>query len=395
MERNEIEAAFAQLLADETDEDKRMALLRRVRLQAMNQAPEEAFEPPIRTLRQYLEDPIEVPPELVEPFVVVRGGMTCTIGRAGKGKTVMNLNRLLRWSAGVPWLPTWKDAEGAIPLSPTKPLKTLIIENEGAGGLFHRQVGIMLHAEGQLSEEERELARENLLVWGDGGYAGMKLDDPAKLDSVRRGCEKWQPDVLFIEPFRGLWNGEENSATDMAGVVDALMEIGADFKCAILLAHHERKSGVGEDGEKMSAGRGSTVLEGAVTVMENFESILGGRQRELSWSKSRHAVAPNPARLEWVPDAWWYNHVPTTMIDEAVMAVLKESDDPLSVTELQEATDESKKTLRETTKRLKDTGRLRQHPAIQLPGGMGTTGPRYSLAGSDVTPDPGTGGAPL
>jgi hypothetical protein len=319
---------FVQKLAG-LDESKRAALIQRALAKAADFTPEEHFEAPIRTLGKYLDDPIEVPPELVQPFILVRGGLSCTIGRAGKGKTVMNLNRMLRWSAGKPLFDGWTDHDGNTMLMPTQPLRILIIENEGAGGLFHRQVGIMLNAEGFLTDEDRKLAKENVLVWGDGGYSGLKLDDPAKLDLVRTGCEKWKPDVVFVEPFRGLWHGEENSATDMAVVVDNLVEIASDYKCAAVLAHHERKSGVGEDGEKMSAGRGSTVLEGAVTVMENFESAKGGDQRELSWSKSRHGKAPNAVRMEWVADAWWYQWVPTSNMEEGIIEALRgNADEP-------------------------------------------------------------------
>lgn len=369
---------FIRHFASITDEAERARLLARVKMEAVNIAPEEAFEPPIRTLGQYLSDPILVPPELVSPYIVVRGGLSCTIGRAGKGKTVMNLNRMLRWGAGLPMFDGWHDSEGAPLLAPSAPLRILIIENEGAGGLFHRQVGIMLHAEGFLDDEARKQAKENILVWGDGGYAGMKFDDPAKLDGVRRGCEKWKPDILFVEPFRGLWSGEENSSTDMSAVVDALMDIGADYNCGLMLAHHERKSGVGEDGEKMSAGRGSTVLEGAVTVMENFESVKGGEYRELTWSKSRHGKAPNPVRMAWVPDAWWYTWVPASDMEEAVIEALRDNaDEPMNLSGLAEALDEKVAKLRPVAKKLADEGRIKKMPSVSGQGG--STGIRYRL----------------
>lgn len=373
---------FARFLAGITDEAQRERTLAKVKMLAVNQAPEEAFEPPIRTLGEYLDSPIEVPPVLVEPYLVVRGGVGCTIGRAGKGKTVMNLNRLLRWSAGKPMFDGWTDGDGNPMLAPSEPLRCLIIENEGAGGLFHRQVGIMLNAQAYLTDEDRELAKENVLIWGDGGYSGLKLDDPAKLDGVRRGCEKWEPDVVFVEPFRGLWHGEENSATEMAVVADALVELAADYQCAVLVSHHERKSGVGDDGEKMSAGRGSTVLEGVVTVMENFESVKGGEFRELTWSKSRHAKAPNPVRMEWDPEAWWYKWCPSSDIEEAVISALRgNASEPMNVAALSDALEEKPAKLRPVLGRLADSGKIKKMPSIA--GQHGTTGNRYRLPTED------------
>ena len=372
---------FAALLSRE-DEAGRARLMAQAKLLAMQEAPAEAFEPPIKTLGDYLATEIPVPPILVEPFIVVRGGLTCTIGRAGKGKTVMNLNRILKWSAGKPMFDGWKDAEGAAMLSPSDPLKVLVIENEGAGGLFHRQIGIMLNASEFMDDEAKALAEENVLIWGDGGYSNLKLDDPVKLGHVREGIEKHEPDIVFVEPFRGLWQGEENSATDMAVVVDNLVAIAAEYKCGVMLAHHERKSGVGEDGEKMSAGRGSTVLEGAVTVMENFESVKGGDFRELTWSKSRHGKAPNPVRMEWVPDAWWYKWVPQGAVEEAILSALRESPDALTVSQLQEITDEKATKLRTMLNNMVKDGKLKR--GKNHSDGNGSTGATYRLSSEDT-----------
>lgn len=374
---------FAAYLAGLTNPDDRKRALSQVKLLAAQAAPEEAFEAPIRTLGKYLDDPVEVPPVLVEPFIVVRGGVNGTIGRAGKGKTVMGLNRLLRWSAGLPMFDGWCDSDGNPLLMPTQPLKCLIVENEGAGGLFHRQVGIMLNAEGYLDDEARKQAKENIFVWGDGGYSGLKLDDVDKLNLLRKGVEKWEPDIIFIEPFRGLWNGEENSSTDMAKVVDALVEVAADYKCAVQISHHERKSGVGEDGEKMSAGRGSTVLEGIVTVMENFESVKGGDFRELTFSKSRHARAPLPVRMEWDHENWWYKWVPDTRIEQSIMEALAgNSDEPMTVAMLCEELDEkSRDKIRKVANALVKDGKIKASASTN--DGSGSSGKRYRLPTSE------------
>src|SRR5436305_10905907 len=89
-----------------------------------------------------------------------------------------------------------------------------------------------------LSDDDRQLIRENIYVWGDGGYSGLKLDNPASLATVRAGVEKCKPDIVFIEPMRSLWRGEENSSTDMAVVVDNLVGMATDYGCAVILSHH-------------------------------------------------------------------------------------------------------------------------------------------------------------
>lgn len=362
--------------------EQQKALIARARLQALNNTPAEAFEPPIRTLGQYLADPIEVPPELVAPYMVVVGGITVTIGRAGKGKTVMNLNRIFKWSCGRPLFDDWKDRDGEHYLKPMKPLRTLVIENEGAGGLFHRQVGIMLNAEGYLTDEQRELVKENVLIWGDGGYSNLKLDDPVRIKQVKDGCEKWKPDIVFVEPFRGLWTGEENSSTDMAVVVDALSEIANEHQVGIMLAHHEKKGGDVEDA--MSKARGSTVLEGVVAVMDNFEAVAGGEYRELSVSKSRHGAAPPPVRMLWDAEAWWYRHVPTSQVDDSIITALQDNaDNPMSVKDFMVATEEKEGALRKRLEAMCKDNRLKKIPSRS--DGTGSTGVHYRLPSGEAT----------
>jgi hypothetical protein len=374
-------AALAAHLASIGDPDEVNKYLRQARMLAAAQADAGVFEPPIRTLADYLAAPIEVPPVLIHPIMCVRGGLNVTVGRAGKGKTVMNLNRMLRWSAGLPMFDDWHDHEGNPLLYPDQPLKVLIVENEGAAGMFHRQIGLMLNCSEYLDDKARGLAQENTLIWGEGGYSHLKLDDPQRLQQLRAGIEKWKPDMVFIEPFRSLWSGEENSSTEMNVVVDALVGIAVDFDCGVWAAHHEKKGGHGED-DKMSAARGSSVLEGIVTLMEHFESAKGGDQRELLWSKSRYEVPPPPVRMEWDHEAKWYNYVPASDLEDRLIAALMENaDEPMTVRELSEATDEPQTRIRKPLKALVDDAKLKKMGSVST--AEGSTGARYRLPSRD------------
>lgn len=371
---------FAQFLAGlGQDASARESAIARVKLMAMNAADPEAFEAPITTLKEYLARPIPVPPILVEPAIVVRGGITCTVGRAGFGKTQFNLNRLLKFAAGKPLFDDVRTPDDQPVLSPTQPLKTLVIENEGSPGMFHKQIGIMLNAPGYLTKEERELVMENILIWGDGGYSGLKLDDPAALNTVRAGCEKWTPDIVFIEPFRGLWQGDENSSTDMAVVADALSAIATDYDCGVILTHHEKKGGSGED-DKMSSARGSTVLEGVVTTMENHEKAKGGDFREVSWSKLRYGggVKLLPVRMEWQSKDNWYRHVALEETQQALLDVLAENEDGLTIKDMMQETDEAEHIIRKHMKELVEADKVKTM-ASSFSGG-GSSGKRYRLA---------------
>lgn len=357
---------FSQLLAA-ADEGGRNALLARAKLMAMNAAAPEAFEAPIITLGEYLASDIPVPPILVEPGLVVRGGISCLIGRSGRGKTQYSLNRSLRWSCGQPMFDGIKTNDDRVVLGPSHPLRILVIENEGAPGLFHQQMTTMVNAEGYLTDSDRHMVKENVLIWGDGGYSGLKLDDGGHLNNVRSGCEKWEPDIVFIEPFRGLWTGDENSATEMSKIADALSGIAADYNCGVVLTHHERKSGTGEDGEKMSAGRGSTVLEGVVATMENFDAAVGGDYRDWSVSKLRYGggVPVLPVRMEWQSQAFWYKHIPMEESEQAILdAMAEQPDDPITVKELSKETSETESRVRAIIKDLEKAGKVKKMPSM-------------------------------
>ena len=375
--------AFVQHLAGIKDPSEVERLLASTKLRAVNIVPEENLEPPVRTLEEYLASDIAIPPVLIGPAMCVRGGLNATIGRSGKGKTVFSLNRSLRWACGRPLFDTWVDKDGDPHMTPVdyEPLKVMVVENEGAAGMFHRTMGTMVHAEGYLTADERKLVKENVLIWGEGGYSGLKLDDPARTQELRRGVEKWQPDIVFIEPFRSLWKGEENSATEMSVVVDNLIGIAADYNCGVWISHHEKKGGSGED-DKMSAARGSTVLENFVTIMEHFEPAKGGDFREVSWSKSRYEVAPNPVRLEWNAAAWWYNHVPADAIQEAIVLALRtNADEPMTIKELAEELREPENKVRKECAAMADQGKLKVYKSVS--DGFGSTGKRYALPVED------------
>ncbi len=377
----EVTDAFVDYLASLTNEKDRRSVLAQVNLRASAKAPEEAFTPDVRSLRDYLNTPILVPPSLVWPTIAVRGEITTTLGRAGKGKTTLNLCRIFAWASGRAIFPGWTDKDGNEYLKPSAPLKTLIAENEGNAGMFHQKCGLLLH-QGPLTKEEQEMALDNLFIHGDGGYSGIRLDNDEGVKKLRRAVEACRPDIIFIEPFRSLWRGEENSATDMAAVVDNMVAMATDFQCAVILSHHERKSGAGDDGEKMSAGRGSTVLEGVVAVMENFDSVVSGEYREMTWSKARYLPPPNPVRMEYDRESGWYEWVPQTAVDDAIMSALLEADDePLNLSGLAAATGETQAKLRPRVKALEADKKIKKMQSIS--DGNGSTGLRYRLPAGD------------
>lgn len=318
-----LEDSVAEYLLQLTPEDRELAF-RRVHGRIDVETPIEELDPPppISTLREFLAEELFVPAFLVSAGQVARGEITATVARAGKGKTTIAMNRLIRWSAGLPLFDALPECQAPVN---GDPLRVLFIANEGNAAFLQDKLGDLLEAH-LPDDDHRELARDNLLIWGDGAYSGLKLDRDECLEDIDRACDLHRPDILLMEPFRGLWSGEENSATEMENVLDRLAERAKRHGFGVVLTHHERKGGAGEDGEWMSASRGSVVLEDKAAVMENLRRIKDGQLNELSWSKSRYAPEHGPVRMEFDKDTWRYLLVPEDDIMGGVLNAIADGD---------------------------------------------------------------------
>ena len=278
-------------------------------------APDES--PPIRNLADYLAADLSAPPELVAPKMLVKGGITVTVADGGTGKTSMALNRILCWAAGLsPWPIT--------PYTPVAPIKTLVIENEGAGRLFQDKIRDMLGGIQRADLLERlDLVKENTLVWGDGGYAGIHLDEPRWYTQVARGIDEHRPDVVFIEPFARLGTFDENSNTEVNAFVSMLEELAAKYETAVYLCHHKAKGWTEDPLDLQYKSRGASALADASTYFEFMRVAAGGAERELDCTKNKFDDRPGPFRCKWREDSsGWYDFISqTAKLDQVVKAL--------------------------------------------------------------------------
>jgi hypothetical protein len=355
----EIEA-FGRHLATLDDEQREQALAQAKILGVSNADSSLIGEPPVRTLADYLAEKIPEPPALVKATVgdetsgtVVRGAITALTAPGGKGKTVLSMNRFLRWGAGLPLFEGLDNNQ-----IPTHPLKTLLIENEGAAGFFQARMQRLLDG---LDYDRDELAavNENVLIWGDGGWSSMKLDDPNNMELVRRAAEKFQPDIIFFEPFRGLHTANENDNSEMAVVLDAMNGLASTYDCGVMLTHHERKSGVQDGEDPMWAARGAAVLTDLAGVVERFKTAKNGTLREVSWTKSRFGPVPAPVRMRFEAASWRYFYVPQDDDETEILEELESiPDEWFTVASIAELTAETEDHVRKRLNALAKDGRV-------------------------------------
>lgn len=308
----------------------------------------------IQTAAEYLAAPSPTAPVLVEPALLVRGGVTMLVSESGKGASVFCLNRAIRWAAGVPLF------AGSTDLAPVDPLRTLVV-GDGAPGLFHRQLGLMIER-APLSEDASRQAAEKLLVWGDGGSVEIKLD-AVSASNLSAQCASFSPDIVLLS-LRSL-TGE-----DPATLAANLQAFARDHNCAVHVTH----------GPKSGSAALRLSLEEVAATVEHFEIAKGGEFREWSVSKLRYGGGGHvlPIRMEWDPATWWYRHVPLERTTEHVLDLLAKSDDPVTIKALLDATGEKEHTMRKLMKALVEDGQVRKLSPVQS-GKGGSTGNRYVL----------------
>lgn len=307
------------------DAEERVASFERVNATIKLRAPVEDIDPPepIHNLAEYFAMDLKMPPSLISDCQVVRNEITATIARAGRGKTTLLTNRMMRWAAGLPLFADLPDQQ-----APDEPLKLLLIENEGSG-YYMRENMEKLYEHIAIDDDRKDLIKENAMVWGDGGYTGLKVDRDEDLDRIRRGLDEHHPDILFLEPFRGIWSGDENDNSAMEEVLDRLVQIAKEFECGIMLSHHSNKAPI--EGDWMGASRGATALEGKVAAMEVFYPVHDEEQRELKWAKKRYGkkMSPAPIRMEYNFDTRSLERIPDSEIQMEVLSFLSADDPPI------------------------------------------------------------------
>lgn len=339
------------------DAPERKEAFERVNAQIKLAAPVEDVDPPppVHTLEEYFAMDLKEPPSLVSDCQVVRGEITATIARAGRGKTTLLTNRMMRWAAGLPLFDDLEDVQ-----APEEPLRQLLIENEGSG-YYMRENLEKLYEHIAITDSKKELAKKNLMVWGDGGYTGLKVDRDEDMEIIERALREHRPDILYLEPFRGIWSGDENDNSAMEEVLDRLVALANGYECGIMLSHHSNKAPI--EGDWMGASRGATALEGKVAAMEVFYPVHNDEQRELKWAKKRYGKkhAPAPIRMEYDFDTRSLKRIPDSEIQQEVLSFLAGDDPPMwwSKAQIAEEVDETQDRVdRQALRPLLEQGRI-------------------------------------
>lgn len=189
----------------------------------------------------------------------------------------------------------------------------------------------------------------------------LRIDRPEDLARLRGTIEAQQPVLVVLEPFVRIARVDENSASEVSAVLGELRAIQREFKTAILLAHHMRKSASGHKGYQL---RGS----GDFAAWHDSAHYLSGCPDDLTLHvEHRGAPAPDPFRLRLVKgESPHLEIVGTTAsavvaadpIEAAILDFLATANRPVSTAELRDVIRARKQTVSTALAALERSGRV-------------------------------------
>lgn len=215
-------------------------------------------------------------------------------GTSGHGKSWMLMDLAIEASRGGKWLGQFA----------TKPGRVVYIDEESSSGLLIKRMNKLLRAKG-LKAEDTDIR----LVIGK----GLCFSDPGSVQKLMAELDDLRPSLVIIDALIRVFKGEENSASEMAGVFNEVKKIVRDYKCAILFADHQKKV-------SMPGGTGDQLLRGSSEKTAFVDTLLSLQRKEdtlfIEHSKSRFAE-PVPAFAVKIEDNHDKTHTTVRYVGDA------------------------------------------------------------------------------
>lgn len=207
-----------------------------------------------------LADLLAMPPkEWLIDQVIGAQDIVMVYGPPGCGKTFLVIDLTLAACQGSRW---------AMRFDVTRPLSVAYCAGEGVSGLPTRFAA----AAEFRGIDPASLPNFFFFPTVPQLYYKQTRDTPTPADYIQRFVTDWkerqagQLDLLVVDTLHAATVGaEENSASDMGLVLQAVRYASNELGCAVLLVHHTNKSG--------SAERGSSALRGAMDAMISVKKV--------------------------------------------------------------------------------------------------------------------------
>jgi|CZKV01.1.fsa_nt_gi hypothetical protein len=201
------------------------------------QAPQPPQAKSLGDLKRRMADD---PNELLRTGYLCRGGGLLLAAPTGIGKSSFAIQCMILWALGRP----------AFGITPTRPLKSLLIQAENdEGDLAEMRDGVIAGL--NLTDEEKRTAMENVIVVQENARTGKRFFDY----TVAPLLELHRPDLLWIDPALSYIGGEASSQKDVGSFLRNLLNpLLTQFNCGCIVIHHTNKPSKGEEKSAWQAG---------------------------------------------------------------------------------------------------------------------------------------------
>jgi predicted ATP-dependent serine protease len=209
-------------------------------------------------------------PEFVIDKLIPEKGITYMFGHPGCGKSWLMLEMARAISGGTLFLDTFK----------TKQQNTMIVDEES--GIW------------EMKRRAELLAINNNLPIFFHCQNGFKFDDDSSVSGLIKLCKEYYITMVIFDPFVAMHSGEENSATEMQKVMDAMQNFTLEG-ITVLFIHHSRKGGHGNGAQNS---RGSSAIHGRAdsTLIVEKGTKSGEEFIDVRHTKSRRGKAQEAFR---------------------------------------------------------------------------------------------------
>jgi hypothetical protein len=178
---------------------------------------------PVRSLETLLSKPLPPTDWLVEPLIA-NGNRVLVYGEWGSYKSWLLLDLALHLAAGKPWLDTFP-----VP----RARRVIYLDEEMSPRELQRRIKLLA-----LGAEIAEAS--NLQTASQVGFRFSRFGGHAPLLARLRASEI-DPEVIIVESFRRVFEGNENSAEDVTAFWHAVAPVAKAGK-TVVLSHHMKKA---------------------------------------------------------------------------------------------------------------------------------------------------------
>lgn len=213
---------------------------------------------------------------------LARGSLLMVYGADGSGKSTWTIDGIVHLAAGADWL--------GYPVP--RPVRFLIIENEGPPSLFRAKL------EARIRAWDGPDPTDNLFFF-KGPWGSFSFANPRCRAALTAFCQKHKVDGVAANPTLSLGVGASGKPDETDQFVDWLTECGLKTTLAFWLLHHENKAG-------QISGDWGRHPDTKVSLQRD-----GNQQRtKLDWAKVRWGSPPPEEKvvmLDWILETQSYS----------------------------------------------------------------------------------------